>query len=436
MRIRLPRNYKPVYISIFVLVLIFIVFTAYKRGHDIDVYLHASVQLFNKADIYAPSVYNNYLYSPLFALLLRPLSILDFSYARVIWAIINVFVAVRIWGITSHLIKKSFDLNSKFIISWTIGVLLISFGFLNLNLKLGQITIIILWLAFEGLYQIMVQHKTLVGAMLLALGIVIKIIPAIGLFYLFFKGKFKALAVCSGFIIVGLFLPSIIIGHQYNLQLLQTWTKTVNPSNSNYVFEDYNKGTQSLNAILPTYFYDSDHAAKAPADINHNHRIATIPYDSLVLILQIVRVAFILSSLLLIFYDFRRRKNKAIYFYWEFSYLALVSALVFPHQQKYSMLYFVLAGSYMILFVLLVFRLKWKVDLKYKAIAVFASLLMLLIAVQGRDIIGAYLFELFEYLRIYGLINIVFLVFLILVKPEILMSMTDQISLKTHSETE
>jgi len=433
MKFKLPQNYKPVYISLAILVLIYIAFTAYKRGHDIDVYLHASRQLFQKADIYAASDYNNYLYSPLFALLLRPISILDFGYSRIIWAIINVLVAFRIWGITTRLIKESLVLDSRFMIPWTIGVLLISFGFLNLNLKLGQITIIILWLIFEGLYQIIIQNKTLLGVVLLALGIIIKIIPAIGLFYLFFKGKFKAIAVCVGFIIVGLFLPSIMIGHDYNMQLLQTWTKTVNPSNSKYVFEDYNKGTQSLNAILPTYFYDSDHAAKAPANIRP--RIAAIPYNTLVLVLQVVRVVLILSSLILIFYDFRRRKNNAIYFYWEFSYLALVSALVFPHQQKYSMLYFVLAGSYMILFILLVFRLKWKVELKYKLIAIFASFLMFLIALQGRDIIGAYLFELFEYLKVYGLVNIVFLVFLILVKPNILMSMTDQIRLETKTET-
>lgn len=427
------QNYKPVYISLLILVLIYIVFTAYKRGHDIDVYLHASVQLFNKADIYAPSTYNNYLYSPLFALLLRPISILDFSYARVIWALINLIVAVRLWGITSRLIKESLEVDSKLIIAWTMGVLLISFGFLNLNLKLGQITIIILWLTFEGLYQIIIRNKIPLGAMLLALGITIKIIPAIGLFYLFFKGKIKAITVCIAFVAVGLFLPSIIIGQDYNLQLLQKWAETINPSNSKYVFEDYNKGTQSLNAILPTYFYDSERAAQAPTQLNH--QIAAIPYDTLVLMMQIVRVVVVFSTLLLIFYRFKRRQNKAMYFYWEFSYLALVSALIFPHQQKYSMLYFVPAGAYMVLFIALVFRLKWRVEFKEKLIAIIASFLLFLIAIQGRDIIGAYLFGLFEYLKFYGLINIVFLIFLLLIKPDALMSMKKKSSLPTYSET-
>jgi len=431
MKFKFLRNYNLVYISFSFLILIYIIVIAYKRGHDIDVYLYASCQLFNQADIYAPSSYNNYLYSPLFALLLRPISILDFSYGRIIWAIINFIVAVRLLRITSGLVQNSLGIDSKLIAMWTAGVLFISFGFLNMNFKLGQITIILLWLTFEGLYRILIQNKMVLGAMWLALGITIKIIPLIGLFYLFFKGKFKAIAICVGFIIVGLFLPSIIIGHEYNLSLLHKWVKILHPQNSTYVFEDYNKGTQSLNAILPTYFFHSENAAKAPADIKP--QIALIPYGTLVLILQIMRVIFLFSSLLLIFYHFKKRKNKEIYFFWEFSYLALVSALIFPHQQTYSMLYFVLAGSYMILFILLVFRVKWKVEFKYKVIAILASFLMFVLAIQGRDIVGDYLYTLFEYLKLYGLINIIFLIFLLLIKPDILIGLNNQSKLAANS---
>ena len=79
MKFKFPRNYNLVYIFFSLLILIYIISIAYRRGADIDVYLYASRQLFNKANIYAPSEYNNYLYSPLFALLLRPVSIFDFS---------------------------------------------------------------------------------------------------------------------------------------------------------------------------------------------------------------------------------------------------------------------------------------------------------------------------------------------------------------------
>lgn len=424
MKFQFPRNYNLAYISFSILILIYVILIAYKRGHDIDVYLNASCQLFSKADIYAPSAYNNYLYSPLFALLLRPISIFDFSFARIIWAIVNLIVAVRLWYIASGLIKNSLGVDSKLIAIWTIGVMFISFGFLNMNFKLGQITIIMLWLTFEGLYQVAIQNKIVLGAMLLALGITIKIIPLIGLFYLFFKGKFKAITICIGFLIVGLFLPSIIIGYEYNLNLLHKWIEIINPQNSNYVFEDYNKGTQSLNAILPTYFFNSENASNAPADIKP--QIAVVPYNTLVLVMQILRVMFILSSLLLIFYHFKQRKNKELYFFWEISYLALVSALIFPHQQTYSMLYFVPAGSYVILFILLVFRVKWKVEFKYKVIAILATFLMFIMAIQGRDIIGVYLYKMSEYLRVFGLINIVFLIFLILIKPDKLIDMNNQ----------
>ena len=165
--------------------MIYAVLKAFSTGNDIDVYLFASEQLINQENIYAATHLNNYLYSPLFALLLWPLSLFDYSVARIIWAIINVVLTVRLWDITSGLIKRGMGIDSWLSMRWTIIVVFISVGLLNHNLILGQITIVILWLTFEGLYQIICRDRSVAGASLLALGITIKIIPVIGLFYLF-----------------------------------------------------------------------------------------------------------------------------------------------------------------------------------------------------------------------------------------------------------
>lgn len=420
MSLNFLRTKNIVYIFISLIIIIYIILKAYYDGNDINVYLFASNQLFNGENIYADNPFNKYLYSPLFALLLRPLSILNFSIARIIWAAINLILTFRLWAITYRIIVDSLVIDKKFITWWTIGVITISLGFLNHNLILGQITIMILWLTFEGLYQIVVHEKPVKGALLLALGINIKIIPLIGIFYLFFKGKYKTMVICTGMVILSLLLPSLIIGHDYNMRMLRNWKETINPAGNKYVFEN-NTGTQSLNAIIPAFFYNFNDGIEAP--VNLKRQITAVSYDTLVIIMQIFRILLLSSSLILIFYKSKQREKEPIYFFWEFSYLALVSALIFPHQQKYAMLYFVPAGSYMILFIFSAFKLKWDIELKYRVIALLSSLLMFISTIGGRDIIGNYLTNLLNYYKISGLTNIAFLGFLILIKPDLLINM-------------
>jgi hypothetical protein len=414
------KNKHTVFIFITLLVLTYVVLKALSAGVDINVYLFASRQLFKGENIYAGNPFNQYLYSPLFALLLWPISIFDYPVARVIWAIINVVLAVRLWKIAHSLLIKIIGSDRKLRLYWTAGVAFISIGFLNHNLMLGQITIVVLWMTFEGLYQILLKNKPFAGAALLALGITIKIIPILGLFYLFFKGKFKATALCTAFVIAGLFLPAAVIGYSHNTKMLHNWASTINPSGNKYVFEDDN-GTHSLNAILPAYFYDFNNNAEAPANLKR--RILTVPHDSLVNIMQTLRMLLILSGLLLIFYRYKHRENKSLYFFWEFSYLALITLLIFPHQQKYALLYFVPAGSYIILFILLTIKLRWNVSLKYKIVSILASLLLFISAIMGRDIVGSNLVNIFDYYHVFGLINLVFLGLLHLVKPTHLIDM-------------
>lgn len=392
---------------------------------DFNVYLYASKQLLSEQNIYADNPYNNYLYSPLFALILSPISIFDFSIGRVIWGIINFFLVVRLWKIISKIIFDSFNFNQKYATLLKVSVLIISLGFLFLNINLGQITIVILWLTIEGLFQIICCKKKISGAFLLALGINIKIIPLIGLFYLFFKWEFKACCICVLMVIASLFIPSFFVGHDYNMKMVNNWTETINPSNKKYVFEDNNL-TQSLSALLPAYFYDFEEKKVNGKILNRTlYKTST---KTLEIIMQLTRVLLLFSSLFLVFYKAKKRNNKALYFFWEIAYLALVSALIFPHQQKYAMLYFVPAGTYMICFILLTIKLNWKVHLKHKTIAVFACFLMLLSALMGRDIIGNYLINIFDFYHLLGIINLLFVFFLLIIRPNFLLEMNRQLT--------
>jgi hypothetical protein len=421
------HNYKKILkYSLLILVLAYTVFKSFDMGADSNVYLHASKQIFRGENIYEKGIYNYYLYSPLFAILLRPLSVFDLSVGRIIWGLINLVLTFRLWIILSNLFDDNLRLGKKMKNTWMIGVIIISAGFLNHNLILGQITIVILWLTFEGLYQIIIRERNVSGALLLALGVNIKLIPMLGLYYLFFKGKFKALAFCSLFIILSVFLPSLIIGHDYNTYLLENWWKSINPTeDGKYVFED-DDGTHSLNALLPAYFYDfSDGKAKPDAP---KRLIASVPHETLVIIMQATRILFVLSILLLIYYSRNSRKIQSLYFLWEFSYLALVTVLIFPHQQKYAMLYYVPAGSYLLLFALLTRESQFNSNIRQKTIAIASICMMFISSFSARDIVGVTISDFFDNYHWFGLVNIVFMVFLYIIKPEHL------IELRTNSK--
>ena len=416
--------------TIFVVVSVILVLKAIDGGTDINVYLFASDQLFKGENIYTDNPYNRYLYSPLFAILLRPLSILDFEAARAIWAIVNLLLAIRLWKVTLNLLRNAVSLDSKYYRIWSIFTLIIASGFLLHNINLGQITIVILWLTLEGLYQILIRKNIIGGAAFLALGINIKIIPFLALYYLFFKAKFKALILTTVLVAASLFLPSLIIGHQQNIKLLGDWAETINPASSRYVFENDN-GTQSLSALLPAYFYDFGEEAKNVGNLKRT--IVVLPPSTLLILMQVLRVLVLLSSLYLIFNRYKKRENKSLYFYWEFAYLALVSVLIFPHQQKYAMLYFIPAASYMLLFAIIAWRTGSKIKLKHKIIVALSAVLMVLPSLMGRDIVGNFVVNAYDFYHISGLTTIIFLFFLVAIKPHFLLQLNHIENRKTNS---
>jgi len=389
---------------------------AFTTGNDINVYLHAAQQLYLGKNIYEANPYNNYLYSPLFALLLQSLTHLDWVIARFIWMLINAILVFRLWKILIQLIDPHFSNIKKYKLWLGIGVAFISFGFLNHNLILGQVTVLLLWLTCEGIFQIMSGH-TIRGSLLLALGINIKIIPVLALYYLILKQKYSSIAITILFVVISLYLPAPLIGFKYNNHLLHEWALKINSSSEKFVFEN-NDGCQSLSCILPAYFYSFDVISLRgvkdynPEDHGYQRMILNVPYKSLVLVLQGLRILLFLSIIPIILHRRKNRMFTNIYFFWEIAYLLLMSLLFFPHQMKYSMFYFVPAAVYMILYVTILYSSPVKRSLKEKVIGFFSFIIITLLAISGRDIIGNKWVNLLDYYHFMGICIILFLVIL------------------------
>jgi hypothetical protein len=405
-------------ITILLVTIAYLIFKGISCGNDINVYLFASQQLFDKVNIYTGNPYNNYLYSPLFAYLLGPLSVLDFKLARVIWHLLNLVILYRLWIIVRSYLGRVTFMSEKAKKWWVFFVFLLSIGFVNHNIALGQVSFLILWLTIEGLRLIILDKRNTAGAALLALGINIKIIPLLAFFYLFFKKKYKAFAITSAFLILSLILPSVLIGHQYNMELLGHWKETISPTGEKYVFED-NDGCVALNGTLPAYFYDfeGDGIDKRAEKLGWKRKIAAVPENILVIVLQILRLLVVGVFLLAIIYVNRRKERNALWFYWEVCFFIQVSLLIFPHQMKYTMVYFVPVGAYVLLHLFRVFQQKWKVSIPEKIAAGFSMFTMFVFAIMGRDIIGSRAVDFIGFYQFIGISNLLFLWVLWVYKP-------------------
>lgn len=387
------------------IILTYLVLKAIKTGNDINVYLFAAESFLKGDNIYTNNPYNFYLYSPLFAFLLSPLTHLPWAIARIIWLLLNVACLIRVFNICRDFATKHLALKGKYYKWWLAIILILSFGFVNHNVNLGQITILILWLTVEAM--VLADKKMYVKAgLLLALGISFKIIPAIVLGYWFLQGKFKAISASLIFVGVTFILPSFYTSWQKNIDLHQTWAKTINPDREKYAFEN-NNGCQSLNAILPAYFYTFSEDDKATL-YGLNRKIADIDYTPLKNVLQILRIFFLLSVAVIVFYKAAHRREKWLYRWWQMAYLLLVTLLVFPHQMKYSMLYFVPVAAYIVYYFLSLLQANVKLDTTHKTIGILSALLIFILSIMGRDIIGSYLVNLLDFYHFMGLSNIIF----------------------------
>lgn len=357
--------------------------------------------MFLNSNIYENNIFNQYFYSPAFALIIRPLSILPLVVGRVIWAIFNVFLAIRLYQIIHNILLKDLAFSTKQKgMFW--GLLLVfSFGYYNLNLNLGQITIIILWLSIEGLYQIQFRKRKLLGSSLIAVGICIKIIPVLLCYYLFLKREYKALFVSLGMLTLLLLMPFLFFETDYVIELHQNWWGKINPENSEYlVVQD--PGIVSLNALVPNYFYFQD--------VDFFRRIMELSPAQIKLLIR----AFQMLLALCLFVFIRKLNVKSTHLYWEWCLLWLCTLLVFPHQQRYALFYMVPVYGYLLF---LIYSESFQYHKTKKILLYILFSAFTFSAIIGRDIIGSTLFDLLDYYKWNSLLVIIGIIILPMLKP-------------------
>lgn len=303
---------------------------------DFFIFLSAADDLSARANIYEKTYVDgyHYFYSVFFALLLKPFVDMPFAAVKLAWLLINLFLAAHLFVL---LAKSSFikTLSEKQKRIFLFCIFLFAARFIKDNIHTSQITIVILWCCIYGLYLIF-RKKTLWGALILALGINIKLLPIVFLPYLIYRGYFKAFIFTVGFYFLFLFIPSVFIGHDYNMNLLSTWLHLINPTNQNHVLDVEERSFHGLSTLLSTLLVKNVPDVYA-MDLKRN--IADVSLPALSTVLTISRLILVFFTLYFTGIKFFKKTQNLWQRCVEVSYILMIIPLIFPHQQGYAFLF-------------------------------------------------------------------------------------------------
>jgi hypothetical protein len=325
-----------------------ILFEAQGKG-DFYIFISASRDLLSQKNIYQIKYleWYNYYYSVLFALILIPFTYLPLYFTKVLWLMANVYFVYRIWQILlTWLPIQNWDDKKRLVFS-LLSFLFIS-RFIRDNFHLAQMTIFILYLSLEGL-SLILKNKFFIGSLLLAFGTDIKLLPIVLIPYLIYRSEWKGALYTIGIIVVLLFIPSIFIGYDYNWFLLKERWGLINPVNTAHILDTEEISFHSLTTLLATLLIEN------PGDkfaLTLKRNIANVSIEELNIIINLVRLFFIVLSL----YFFRTRPFKnnisQIQRLYEISYLCLIIPLIFPHQQFYAFFFMFPASTYLLFYLI------------------------------------------------------------------------------------
>ncbi len=332
-----------------VVVIVFMHIESLSSRNDFDIFLAAAVDLFNGVNIYTQTYFDgyHYYYSVFFAILIRPLAELSSSESKFLWIALNVILLMRIWKICYHFLwKEEWKPELKTLLGFLLFILCLRF--LRDNLHLCQMTIVMLYLSLESVYCIF-NKKALVGALLLALAINIKLLPIVLIPYFLYRREWKTVFYAMAGLFVLYELPSLWIGVEHNHFLLGEWFNLINPMQQRHLLDIEETSFHGLTTLLATLFIK---------DLNELHglhiqrNVGNLSLEQLFLLINIVRLLLVGFTLWFLrtwpFKSFPSKEKT----WWEISYLLLVVPLIFPHQQHYAFLMCLPALAWMILWML------------------------------------------------------------------------------------
>lgn len=378
------------------------------NGGDFDVSLDAAIKLSNHQNIYAPPFIKGlqYYYSPLFALLLIPFSS-NFFIIELLWLLLSGFLLFRIFVLVKSYLDLSFFSAKDKLLLITISSFFV-IRFVLYNVGMIQITVFLLWAIFESINLIQ-NKKNILGSIILAFAINIKLMPLIALPYLLYRQKYKSSALVLVLSALYLILPSLFIGYDFNSFLLIEWWDVINPLNSEHLIEA-GTNAQSLVGLVPVFLTETN----GQIDISRN--LLSLSTENAVLITNIIRLTLVALTLWFLKSPFIK-KTDSLNEIRALGYICLLVPMIFPHQQKYAFIFLYPIIMYLTYYCIILWKYDWN---KKSKIYVFSllSISVILSPIIGSDIIGRYTYDLIHHFRLLGITVLILIIYTAIANPQ------------------
>ena len=199
-------------------------FRAPKRNFsDYRVYYDTGKNILNGRDIYMrhSNEITPFKYSPFFAVLISPLSLVDQRTSASLFFILNLlFLSLIFWFCRKILFFKKLGFREEFLVLFITAVL--SFRFILHCLSSGQVGLFILSLLLWGIFLVN-KDKLFWGAFLIAGSIMIKYMPIIFVAYFFFRKKYKIVGLILASLLIYISIPALFLGLAKNVKYFMSW---------------------------------------------------------------------------------------------------------------------------------------------------------------------------------------------------------------------
>jgi hypothetical protein len=329
-------------------------------------------------------------YPPFFALLMLPFSLLPIGIAALIWNVLSLAALFRVYALIEGFLDLKKHLNTIQFRYFVFFTILLTVRFILYNFDLTQSTLIVMWGTLEGL-RLIKKDKFVIGSLLLAVVISVKLLPLVILPYLIYRAYFKEAVLTILFILLLNVLPIFIYGKDGFLSILTEWWRIVNPTNIEFTLKQ-NAGdetTHGLSAFVPAFFSDS------VVRYDLRRHFLSLNASQITILLLVFRMFFIALTL----YFLRSKPFKKVVsntqFMWEVSYLLMVIPLLFPQQMKYAFALLLPAFSYLIFNMMMMEK-----NTKFRFLILLMSLVFMLTTLSTDGIIGKQFYEYGQYYKL------------------------------------
>ncbi len=233
------------------------------RMNILNLYIVAIQNFWDGQNIYLldPSTTDFFLYSPFFCVLLTPFYLMPKQVGMYFWAFTTIALCYVSIVIMVSWLGDKFSSKQKMWIG--IATFIASFEYLAINVRSGQVNVILLSLVVIGLHLNYKKISNVGASFFLALAGMVKVFPFFFIFYYLLKREWKMCGYLALWGAVMFLIPAILIGFSENLTLLSEWAMSLDRNSVNPQMK------LSLWALLNLYFLETDIAYQNGPDLVH-----------------------------------------------------------------------------------------------------------------------------------------------------------------------